>query len=217
MYSKMRLGSLVFVLCALLGFHSPCSPQPFRTVFAPTLVITGVADAGSDCLPEYVSHVVCADHGRAFFRAPAGQEFEFSKRPWPRRLVLPALAGYQVLLERNNRPAKNDLLLLTVADGRVVRKQALPVLATVRDVDGDGQVEYGGILDYAEGLADPDKGTYNPLLFYEITPQGWALDTAATVGVNRKVWGKFYGYKARPQLVLKVSDASFARYLPKID
>lgn len=217
MYLKIRLGSVALGLGALLGFTPPCSPRPFRTVLAPDLVITGVADAGGDCLPELVSQVVCADHGRTFFRAPVGQEFEFNKRPWPRHLVLAAPASYQVLLERNNRPTKNDLLLLSVVNGHVVRKQALPVLATVRDVDGDGQLEYGGIRDFAEGLADPHKGTYNPLLFYEIRPEGWVLDTSATVSINRKLWGKFYGYKAQPQLVLKLSGASFKHFLPKID
>ena len=115
----MCFGHVALGLCGLLGFHPPCSPRPFRTVFAPDVAIAGVADAGGDCLPAYVSHVVCTDHGRAFFRAPVLQEFEFSKRPWPRRLVLPD-GAYQLLLERNNRPEKNDLLLLTVAGGHVV-------------------------------------------------------------------------------------------------
>jgi hypothetical protein len=209
------VGLLSLGTCALLGFQTPCKQKPFRTTYAPALLVTGVWDATSECLP-YVSRLVCTTQGKVVYRADPQVEFEFKKRPWPHVVPLQT-GGYQVLLERNNRPSMNDLLLLTVAGGQVIRKQILPALnSPPRDVDGDGQLEYAGVRDYTEGLGDPTKSTYNPILLYELRPQGWCLDTSATKQVNQTVWGQFYGFKAKEKLVLKTSK-KFATYLPNLE
>ncbi|UYZ57537.1 hypothetical protein [Hymenobacter latericus] len=121
------------------------------------------------------------------------------------------------MLERNLRPNKNDLLLLTVDGNRVVRRQVLPTFDNPAcDVDGDGRVEYAGIRDYAEAVDDPAKMSYNPILFYELRSTGWMLDSTATMQINKMLWGKFYGFQPKPNLQLQIPKG-YNKYLPVIE
>lgn len=207
---------LFFLLSSLsFGFRTDCHRKPFRVTYPNNLLIKGISDAGNDCLPEYISSLICSVQGKVVFRPDSLQEFEFGKRPWP-RIVRLNPRRYQFLLEQNNRPNKNNLLLLTIDGSRLMRQQVLPTFdSPPSNVDADKALEYAGILNYSEGLSNPAKSNCNPILFYEVRSSGWVLDSAATIQVNRKLWGGFYGFHAKPNVILK-TPKSFNTYLPAI-
>jgi hypothetical protein len=105
--------------------------------------------------------------------------------------------GYEMLLFVNDRPDIDKLLLLKIYNNTVASQAMIPYFEMVpKDVDADGKPELAGIMSYYQmGGENGHKMPYVPILVYEYTDWGITLDTVETKNVNRRVYGKFYGFE----------------------
>jgi hypothetical protein len=109
----------------------------------------------------------------------------------------------QILIEVDERPNQNELIHLIISkDGKLVQDR-LPIFNWIpTDIDNDRKLELSGILTNGETIADGDTAFYNPTMVYELTKMGLSLDSTATIEINRKIWGQFYGFKYNDSLLL---------------
>ncbi len=125
-----------------------------------------------------------------------------SSRQYP-KLLNCSDGSFQLLVEVDERPNQNELRRITISKEGRVKTDNLPIFKwNPLDTDNDGKVEVEGILTNGETISDGDTAYYNPTIVYEISNQCLALDRQATRSVNKKIWGKFYGYLYNEKLLL---------------
>jgi hypothetical protein len=110
---------------------------------------------------------------------------------------------YQLLIEVDERPNKNELTSFTVTKNGQLYQARLPLFNwNPEDIDNDGKFELKGILTNGETIANGDTAFYNPTLVYELEDNRLTLDSSATLEINRRIWGKFYDYNYNDTLLL---------------
>lgn len=115
----------------------------------------------------------------------------------------------ELLIAYNNRPSKDRAQRFTIRAGRVAKLDTLPTFdGPAKNLDKDGQLEYGGRADYGENWEDErgrHRQSYNPVVYYEICPTGLVLDSALTRRRAVAQYGAFYGYRysAKPIILKK--------------
>jgi hypothetical protein len=115
--------------------------------------------------------------------------------------------AFGILLESFKAPSKNGLLYLLIQKNRVVKKELLPLfVASKRNLDEDNILEVAGVWDY---IQLPEKGVmnYEPIIYYEFTQKGILLDKPLTIKKNKKIYGKFYGYKINERVKISITKA----------
>jgi hypothetical protein len=110
---------------------------------------------------------------------------------------------YQLLIEVDERPNQNELARLTVFKNGKLHQDRLPLFNwNPADIDNDGKLELEGVLTNGETIANGDTAFYNPTLVYELVDNRLTLDRLATLEINQRIWGKFYGYYYNDTLLL---------------
>ena len=84
----------------------------FHTTYFDRIKVTGVHEDG---LPQYVINLKCKIEGQLFYQADPDEEFEFQDKIWEKAKQIDK-DKYQLLLELNDRPDKNKIVLLTNFD-----------------------------------------------------------------------------------------------------
>lgn len=133
-------------------------------------------------------------------------EYEFGNKLFP--LVLKTGEhSFELIFEVNNRPNKNYLKRLFVQDNQLTAQDKLPTFeAKPIDINQDGIKEYAGFWDYAQVWGDSNNLTsYNPILYYSVTPAGLKLDSVLTRQRNEMIYGKFYGFSFSEKYELAIS------------
>ena len=108
---------------------------------------------------------------------------------------------YQLLILFASPPGPDEVRLLGFRKDRLVEDQIIPeLLGPLKDLAGDGGKESAGINYLAEEWqAGPHDTTtvtsYNPIIYYKITQDGFVLDSSLTIKENRMIYGKFYGFQ----------------------
>ena len=126
----------------------------------------------------------------------------YSSKQYPKSLKC-ADGNCQLLIEMDERPNQNELARLTVSNNGQLHQDRLPIFNwNPADIDKDGILEVSGILTNGETIANGDSAFYNPTLVYELTDNCLSLDSLATIGKNKKIWGQFYGYQYNDSLLL---------------
>jgi hypothetical protein len=128
--------------------------------------------------------------------ADSSYEYEPQSSLYP--LVIPAGdSNFEVLVEVNDRPNKNYLQRLFVANGKVTKVDKLPsFIAPAADLNGDGTLEYAGYWAYNETWGEDKEFTdYNPIIYYSITPKGLKVNSDYTRKQNDSIFGFFHGYE----------------------
>lgn len=135
-------------------------------------------------------------------------EYVFADSLYP-LIVFTGNNSYQVLIEINDRPSKNYLKCLVINNGQLIRVDTLPTFfAKAKNLDADSLIEFAGILDYGVEWTD-DKNqlliSYNPIIYYELTPKGLRLDSALTTTKNTAIYRQFHGYRYSERFTIEVS------------
>jgi hypothetical protein len=145
--------------------------------------------------------------GKELFLDTSLTEYEFGDARYP--LIRARNNGiYEILVEVNDRPAKNFLKLFKIQNDRVVSIDKLPTFNSgPSNLDADTNFEFISTGEWGELWGDNgDLTAYNPALVYEDSPEGFRLDTALTIKKNTEKYGKFYGYKYDEKVVINVKD-----------
>jgi len=153
------------------------------------------------CEPGWKFKLKVLNEMQVIFSADSLEEFEFKLSKWPKfKRINPNT--FQILLEQNDRPFKNKIIVLTIRNNKLIEKRTIPCFDNIpKDIDNDGIVEYVGYIDAVE-VFHPDTTNYNPVLCYEDTNEGFQLDTQTTISVNKEIWGDFYGFEMREDIKL---------------
>ena len=120
----------------------------------------------------------------------------------PRDKIYPMVLHFhdhdEVLLQCDNRPSMETALRLFVKGASVVSMDTLPSFwRNASDLASDGTPRFAGVIDAGEEWEDSlgrHRTTYNPILYYKITGAGLTLDSAMTTSIDRRIYGKFYGF-----------------------
>ncbi len=144
-------------------------------------------------------------------------EYEFSDKLYP---MVRALDGgtMELLVEINNRPNKNYLKRFIFSQDKLLHTDSLPTfISTASNLDTDANLEFAGYLVVEETWGDNNEFiAYNPIIYYELLPNGIVLDSALTHAKNQAIYGQFYGYSYNENIEigaskLKKRDAEIAR------
>lgn len=136
-------------------------------------------------------------------------EYEFNNKLFP-ILINAGENSFELLIEVNNRPNKNFLKIIYIQDNKLSKQDELPAFESSHiDINKDGIKEYAGFWDYFQIWEENNNLTsYNPILYYSITPNGLFLDSLLTKQRNEMIYGAFYGFsfdetKEQPISVIK--------------
>lgn len=146
------------------------------------------------------------------------KEYELDHKLFP---IFHQLAdgSVEIILIVNDRPSKSKGRLLQIMSGKVKRDEVLPEFeGPAKDLNGDGILEYAGLMDYGEVWSDSLGNwveNYLPILYYRQTVNGIMLDSATTMKVNRKIYGTFHGFQAGP-IIPYIGRNAFSSELKRI-
>lgn len=138
-------------------------------------------------------------HKKLIFKDTLSQtDYEFRDTLYPMFHKLNSTT-FELLIEINNRPNKNNLARFIIQKDRLLKRDTLPTfICKAKNLDIDNTLEYAAFWEYGEVWVDSNQQkvtAYNPILFYEQTSNGLQLDKALTKAKNKTIYGVFYGYK----------------------
>ncbi len=172
--------------------------KKFKVVYFNRIEINGIYDSES---AEYINNIKCKIDGQLFYIADTLKEFEFSNRIW-KPIIQIAKNKFQLLLEINDRPNKNKILMLTIEDNKLVNEITIPTFDTFF-FDNSNNKFFIGQSEFPEAVDNNKKTQYIPTLFFIEKKTGFELDTSRTIKFNKKKWGKFYGFQPNFSLLIK--------------
>ena len=123
-------------------------------------------------------------------------EYEFSDNLYP---IVRQLDNetFEVLVEVNDRPNINYLKYFKVYQDKIVSIEKLPTfISKASNLDTDDYFEFAGFWDSGETWGDNGSLiAYNPIIYYELKPNGITLDSTLTISKNREIYGDFHGFE----------------------
>lgn len=185
----------------LVGINNDCSLNKFNKLIEDSIAI----DAEYyQCEPDWKINLKIKIGNYIVFNADSLNEYEFKESYWPTFIRIDKNT-FQVLLEVNDRPAKNKIQLLEFEGLNLTQNQVIPHFQHEgSDIDHDGILEFTSYLDYLEPC-HTDSSYYIPLICYENTNKRFKLDTIATKDLNTQIWGDFFGFELRRDIKLPIS------------
>jgi len=108
----------------------------------------------------------------------------------------------ELLIEIDGRPNKNEVRRFIIKNQKLEIIDTLPTFLTKpKDLDNDKKLEYAGFWEFGETWGEENEVTgYNPIVFYELTDNGIALDSVTTMKVNSSIYGGFKGFYYNEQI-----------------
>lgn len=133
-------------------------------------------------------------------------EYEFSDKLYPMVRQLEK-ETFEILVEVNNRPSKNYLKYFKVHQDKIVDTEKLPTfISSASNLDTDDNLELAGFWDFGETWGNNGSLTaYNPIIYYELRPNGITLDSSLTISKNKGIYGEFQGFKYNEKVEIKTS------------
>lgn len=133
-------------------------------------------------------------------------EYEFGNNLYPIVRQLDK-ETFEIFVEVNDRPNKNHLKYFKVHQDKIISRQKLPsFISAASNLDTDNNLELAGFLDWGQSWGNNESITaYNPIIYYELKPEGITLDSTLTISKNKDVYGDFYGFEYNEKLEIKTS------------
>lgn len=110
---------------------------------------------------------------------------------------------FELLLQYGNAPNMDEVQHFIIKNNKVAKLDTLPsFFSKARNLDSDTLLEYSGIWDYRQLWGEnADSACYEPIIFYEVRKLGIVLDSALTIKINKRIYGKFCGYYINEHIV----------------
>lgn len=105
-------------------------------------------------------------------------------------------------------PEIDKIHRLIINEKQIIISDTLPLLKGVHDdVDKDGIVEFSGFMNNFESYcSNCDSIYYNPLLYYEMTKNGFTFDSLATTNWINKHYSNNFGFKADKSKIVRLKN-----------
>lgn len=135
-------------------------------------------------------------------------EYEFGDKLYPLIRQLDN-ETFEILVEVNDRPNKNYLKYFKVYQDKIVSTDKLPTfISGPSNLDIDDNLEFAGFWEWGETWGDNRSLTaYNPIIYYELKPDGITLDTTLTIIKNKEIYGDFHGFEYDEKVEIKTTDS----------
>jgi len=134
-------------------------------------------------------------------------EYEFGDKLYP---IVRQLDDetFEILVEVNDRPSKNYLKYFKVHQDKIVNTEKLPTfISKASNLDTDDNLELAGFWDWGETYGYNGSLTvYNPIIYYELKPNGITLDSNLTISKNKEMYGNFHGFNYNEKIEIKTSE-----------
>lgn len=197
---------LLIVLNMLISFFQPTLPlsnaeTDFGSAIEKTIQLSNgfQVDLGrSEDLNSFITYTlfILSKNGEVIFIDSSLTEYDFTDTLYPLVHKI-GKEKYELCFAVNDRPNKSYLIRYLIDTNRVINTDTLPTfICGEKNLDADNFPEYAGFIEYAEiwDSAGVELAPYNPLLYYEQTPDGIKLDSALTIFRNKVIYGEFYGF-----------------------
>jgi hypothetical protein len=140
-------------------------------------------------------------------------EYEFDNKLFP-IILQTGDNSFELLFEVNYRPSKNYLKRLFVSNDKLVGQDKLPIFeANPIDINNDGIKEYAGSFNYFEIWGENNNLTsYNPILYYSVTPAGLKLDSLLTKERNELIYGQFHGFSFSEKIEPPITISAIEKF-----
>jgi hypothetical protein len=136
------------------------------------------------------------------------KEFRLDENPYYSKIIK-THDGYDILLEFDDRPFRNKILLLKIKNKSIFKVEIIPSFNNYpKDINFDGYAEYFGQLQYDDFVCKKcDSINYNPILYYNMNEyEGVILDSLTTIEQNKKFFLDFYGFKPNNKIKVKINE-----------
>jgi hypothetical protein len=134
-------------------------------------------------------------------------EYEFGDKLYP---IVRQLDNetFEILVEVNDRPSKNYLKYFKVHQDNIINMEQLPTfISSALNLDTDENLELAGFWDWGETWSDNGSLTaYNPIIYYELKPNGITLDSPLTISKNKEIYCDFHGFNYNEKVEIKSSE-----------
>jgi hypothetical protein len=144
---------------------------------------------------ETYTLLVVTRSGKQVFKDSSLTEYAFSNKGYPKVMRI-GQEAFELLLEVNDRPNSDYLRWVKVQRNQLVKSDSLPLfIAEAANLDEDEAPERAGYWGSGEVWGENNTLTaYNPILYYEQSPQGLRLDSTLTKTKNKSIYGNFHGF-----------------------
>jgi hypothetical protein len=119
-------------------------------------------------------------------------EYEFGDKLYP--IIRPiGKETFEILVEVNDRPNINHLTCIKVRQDKIIGIDKLPTfIASAANLDSDDYLEFAGSWGNGETWGkNYSLTTYNPIIYYELRPEGITLDSTLTNMKDKEIYGDF--------------------------
>jgi hypothetical protein len=156
---------------------------------------------------ETYTFFILTHKGKQLYLDSSLTEYEFGDKLYPivRKLDKET---FEILVEVNDRPSKNYLKYFKVHRDKIVRTEKLPTfISKASNLDADENLEFAGFWEWGETWGDNGSLTaYNPIIYYELRPNGITLDNTLTINKNKEIYGDFHGFKYNEKVEIQTSE-----------
>ena len=144
---------------------------------------------------ETYTLLVVSRNGQEVFKDSSLTEYTFGDTRYPKVRRI-GQAAFELLLQVNDRPNRDYLRWLKVQPNQPVQSDRLPLfIAEAANLDQDNVLEQAGHWDGGQVWGEHNALTaYNPILYYEQSPEGLRLDSTLTRTRNKAIYGNFHGF-----------------------
>jgi hypothetical protein len=144
---------------------------------------------------ETYTLLVVTRSGKEVFKDSSLTEYTFGNTHYP-EVTRIGQETFELLLQVNDRPNRDYLRWVKVQRNQLVKSDSLPLfIAEAANLDEDKAPERAGYWGGGEVWGENNALTaYNPILYYEQSPEGLRLDSTLTRTRNQLIYGNFPGF-----------------------
>jgi len=168
----------------------------------------------------YYQKIIIYKNEEIIFTDKTNQQYLFDNSLFP--LINNIKNGFELFIEIDGRPNKNTLRYFKLQNAKVQVDNELPEFETIsKNLDNDSLLELAGFWYYGEEWKDinnNDVTGYNPIVYYELTPNGIRLDSMLTIYKNTEIYEKFYGFDFNENIEVSTNkNVRFKKELYRIE
>ena len=135
-----------------------------------------------------------------------GEEYEFNEKPYPIFNKL-NYNQFELLVEYNNRPSKDQVILFRIKDDKVIKTDTLPTF------DGEPKMINGFLVNsgsWGNSEEWDENGiryiSFDPEIYYKFTPDGIKLDSTITRLENKDTYGNIDPFEKEYEVGFPIND-----------
>lgn len=145
-------------------------------------------------------------HNNIKLLTDTSREYEFNEKQYP---IVNRLSNkvFELLIEYNNRPNKDLLILFRIKNEKIIKTDTLPTFDGKPEVVNGFFVNSGSWGNSEEWDENDIRYTsFDPEIYYKFTPNGIKLDSALTRSENKETYGNIDPFEKGYEIGFPIDD-----------